>query len=80
MPFLMKMTSPQFSFEIQIDSVEQNIDIPSEKFEFPDEIQKTGPARHKAIKVVETSFLWSVEWNDWYVIRYASLADYLLIE
>jgi hypothetical protein len=38
-PFFMEMISPQFSFEMQMESVENNVDIPAEKFKLPEEIQ-----------------------------------------
>jgi hypothetical protein len=39
-PYRLKVTTPQFSFEFQVDSIEQNVPIPPEKFALPPEIQR----------------------------------------
>lgn len=38
LPHKMVMSSPQFSFELQIESVEHNVEIPDDKFALPPEI------------------------------------------
>jgi hypothetical protein len=38
-PFMTEMTSPQFAFEIKLDSIEYNVDIPSDNFDLPQEIK-----------------------------------------
>ena len=43
MPRLSELSSPQFRFEIEIETVEHNVDIPSETFDLPPEIQSQVP-------------------------------------
>lgn len=42
-PHKVNMSSPQFAFEITIDSVQHNVPIPPEKFELPAEIKAQLP-------------------------------------
>ncbi len=39
-PYRLQVKTPQFSFEFQVDSIEQNVPIPPEKFALPPEIQR----------------------------------------
>ena len=39
-PYRLKVTTPQFSFEFQVDSIEQNVPIPPATFALPPEIQR----------------------------------------